>query len=360
MPLELGIWRIDQGLSSVGQTRLDDEERLEELLEKDIGIASPNWMVIGRQVRTDYGGKIDLLAIDRDANLVAIELKRNKTPREIVAQVLDYGSWVRDLTDDRIADLFIDYQKQKAVDPVSIDKAFKARFGITMPDELNESHELVVVAAELDAPTERIVRYLGDNIPINVLFFRVYRDDDREYLVRAWLRDPTDVGEGIKEERQKGEWNGEYYVSFGYPHEIIRDGQKHGYVAAGGGLWYSRTLQMLEPGSRIWVNVPGKGYVGVAQVTLESQPADEFTITEEDGTKVRLIGATSAGGKLRRASRDPEMADYLVGVKWLKTVDPKKAVHEKGFFGNQNSVAKPTTPKWNYTVERLKEIWGIT
>ena len=49
-------------------------------------------MLIGRQVRTSFGGIIDLLAIAPDGSLVLIELKRDKTPREIVAQALDYAS----------------------------------------------------------------------------------------------------------------------------------------------------------------------------------------------------------------------------------------------------------------------------
>jgi len=49
-----------------------------------------------------------------------------------------------------------------------------------------------------------------------------------------------------------------------------------------------------------------------------------------------------------------------VGVKWIATVPLEKAVKEKGFFGNQNSVAKPTAPKWNYTVQRLKERFGVS
>jgi len=103
MPLELGVWRIDEGLKSVEFSSLDIESRLEDILDENISIASPNWLVIGRQVRTDYGTIIDLLALDQDANLIVIELKRDKTPRDIIAQVLDYGSWVRELKADRLA-----------------------------------------------------------------------------------------------------------------------------------------------------------------------------------------------------------------------------------------------------------------
>ena len=112
MPLELGVWRIDGGLKPVEFGPLDIESRLEDILDENVAIASPNWLVIGRQVRTDHGLFIDLLAIDRDANLVVLELKRDKTYRDIIAQVLDYGSWVRELKDDRIAQIFDDYQKR--------------------------------------------------------------------------------------------------------------------------------------------------------------------------------------------------------------------------------------------------------
>jgi hypothetical protein len=363
MPLELGVWRINDGLKPVDFGPLDIESRLEDIIDSNVGIVSPNWLVIGRQVRTDQGLFIDLLAIDRDANLVVLELKRDKTYRDIVAQVLDYGSWVGELKDDRIAQIFDEYQKRWHKDDVlvSIDEAFKKKFGTAMPDEMNSAHELVVVAARLDPSTERVVRYLADEygVRINAVFFRVFRDDDREYLSRAWFRDPAEVSAGLVEETTAGEWNGEYYASFGYDIEVVRDGLKRGYLVAGGGSWYSKTLAMLEPGARIWVNVPGSGYVGVGLVAQAMQPVDEFILPDGEGKHRPIIEVSPTAATLRRAAVDPDMTDYLVRVEWIKTVDPKQAVHEKGFFGNQNSVARPRTPKWDYTVERLKTRFGV-
>lgn len=364
MPLEIGVWRIDNGLKPVEFGPLDIEVRLEDILDSDIGIASPNWLVIGRQVRTDHGLFIDLLAIDRDANLVVLELKRDKTYRDVVAQLLDYGSWVRELKDDRIAQIFDDYQKQwhKARASVSIDQAFTAKFSIALPDEMNSTHELVVVAASLDPSTERIVRYLADEygVRINAVFFRVFRDGEREYLSRAWFLDPAEVAAGPGEEKTSGEWNGEYYASFGYDLEVVRDGIKRGYLVAGGGSWYSKTLSMLKPGNRVWVNVPGNGYVGVGEIEQEIQPVDDFTVPDDAGNQVPIRDVSQVAAGLRHAATsDFDTADYLVRVKWLKTVDPKQAIHEKGFFGNQNSVARPRSPKWDHTVERLKTRFGI-
>jgi RecB family endonuclease NucS len=41
---------------------------------------------------TSYGKRIDILAIDAEGTLYVLELKRDQTPRGIVAQLLDYGS----------------------------------------------------------------------------------------------------------------------------------------------------------------------------------------------------------------------------------------------------------------------------
>lgn len=54
-------------------------------------------MLIGRQQATGFGGRIDLLAVAPDGSLVLIELKRDRTPREVVAQALHYAGWVEKL-----------------------------------------------------------------------------------------------------------------------------------------------------------------------------------------------------------------------------------------------------------------------
>ena len=50
-------------------------------------------LIIGRQVLTNLGSLIDLLGLDTFGNTVIIELKRGKTPRETVAQLLEYASF---------------------------------------------------------------------------------------------------------------------------------------------------------------------------------------------------------------------------------------------------------------------------
>ena len=138
------------------------------------------------------------------------------------------------------------------------------------------------------------------------------------------------------------------------------DAKKYGFISAGGGPWYTRTLGILEPGARLWVNVPAVGYVGVGLVEEVAVPIDAFEVTGEDGTKVPItscpLGATYHRDE---AAKDPEKTEHFVRVRWLKTVPLTEAFREKGFFGNQNSAAKPRAKSWPHTVERLKQRFGI-
>ena len=196
---------------------------------------------------------------------------------------------------------------------------------------------------------------------INAVFFRFFRDGNNEYLSRAWLTDPGEVDAKVIEKREKGQWNGEFYVSFGHGESRDwDDAKKYGFISAGGGPWYTRTLGILEPGARLWVNVPAVGYVGVGLVEEVAVPIDAFEVTGEDGTKVPVtscpLGATYHRDE---AAKDPEKTEHFVRVRWLKTVPLKEAFREKGFFGNQNSAAKPRAKSWPHTVERLKQRFDI-
>lgn len=363
MPLELAVWRIDGELRALGASGLDLEERLETLLDQDVTIANPGWMIIGRQVDTGFGGRVDLLAIDAVGDLAVLELKRDQTPREVIAQVLEYGSWVVKLTAAELAPIYRRYVERfhRERGAESLDDAFCRRFGTKeLPEDLNQDHELVVVAAQFDATSERIVEYLASvhEVAINAIFFRVFKDGDREYLARVWLRDPTEAT-AEPDSPANGQWNGEYYVSFGGKRDW-EEARRYGFISAGGGAFYSRTLSMLSAGDRIWVNVPGSGYVGVGEATGKAEHIDDVMVTHVDGLKVPLTRMESLQLSQKPSAHDRgELGEYVVPVRWIKTVSLAQAVKERGFFGNQNTVARPRAERWRHTVDRLRVRLGI-
>jgi hypothetical protein len=242
VPVEFAIWRLDGSAIRLDPSKMPSEAELEALLANDVSILGLDLLVIGRQVITAYGKKIDLLAIDGEGNLSVIELKRDKTPRDVVAQALDYGLWVRNLSFDDIANIAHSYLQER------LEEAFVSRFGVAIPDAINQEHRLLIVASELDASTERIVTYLstGYGVPLNVLFFRYFVDTDRRYLARTWLIEPSEAEAKSNIVTKKGvePWNGtDFYVSFGEgTHRNWNDAMKYGFISAGGGKWYTKTL----------------------------------------------------------------------------------------------------------------------
>ena len=134
-------------------------------------------------------------------------------------------------------------------------------------------------------------------------------------------------------------WNGEYYVSFGHSEDgrHWEDARKYGFISAGGGEWYSRTLNLLEPGGRIWVNIPKIGYVGVGKVKEHAVLAKDFLIEDKSGQRMPIIKAEQKGNLLKPRDNPVGTEEYLVRVEWIKTVPVNQAIKEKGFFGNQNA-----------------------
>ena len=358
MPIRTQIWTVAAQPFLLKSAKLNSEQWLEDMIVAAPPLLSDDWMLIGRQESTGQGGRIDLLALAPDASLVLIELKRERTPREVVAQALDYASWVERLAANDIEAI---YRRFRPTGDLTED--FQTRFGVPLEsDALNQSHQIVIVAAELDASSERIVAYLSDrDVAINVLCFQVFQLGDQQVISRAWLLDPTDVPQATSSSKPgtpSEPWNGEFYCSFG--HGTSRDwaeARSYGFVCGGGGTWYSNSLKMLAPGDRVWVNVPQQGYVGVGCVTGHATPAADFLLPDEGDERPALDVLTSADYH-REFVDDPERCEYFVPVKWLNSLSLDKAIKEVGLFGNQNTICRPTTPKWRWTVERLKERLG--
>ena len=90
MPINHAIWTVNANPQPLPITRLPSETFLEDMIINRPEILSGEWMLIGRQEHTGFGGRIDLLAIAPDASLVQI-LKRDRTP----ARVPSAGARVR-------------------------------------------------------------------------------------------------------------------------------------------------------------------------------------------------------------------------------------------------------------------------
>jgi hypothetical protein len=182
MPINMKLWQVKaKDLTEVTCEPVNDEQRLQEWLVKDKTILGLDVLLVGRQVTTGSGGNIDLLAIDGQANLVVLVLKRDKAPHELLAQTLEHAAWVNDLSYEQIDTI------TKGFTGKPLWQAFSDHFGVSIPKIVNEAHSMLILASELDDSFERIVQYLAaqHKVPLEVLFIALFKSGAGEFLGRA-------------------------------------------------------------------------------------------------------------------------------------------------------------------------------
>lgn len=319
------------GLVESQRKPLDLEARIQDWVQNDLTLIGVDGIILGREVRTAQGKRIDLLAMDEEGNLVIVELKRDRSAWDIVSQVLDYASWVCKLTTNEIYEIVQQYRGQ------SLAEIFRDKFGKPPPETLNATHQMIVVASEVDEQSKRIIEYLSEehDVGINASFFNIFGAEGREWLTTDSLLNQEQVKErSVKKARAP--WSGLYYVTGGSqedrPWEELRD---YGFFTANGGRIYSNKLDNLEVGAPIFYYQKGNGYLGYGRVTTPKMLASEFTVANG----ARLIDKLPVP-YLTDASHDPDNASYVVGVDWKNTVDRHNAQTFSGIFANQNVVCK--------------------
>lgn len=335
-------------LIPIRRQKLASEEVLEGWIANEPSIIGLDVLVIGRQIVTDFNGRIDILAIDREGDLSVIELKRDKTPRDIVAQTLDYASWIAGLTTKRVHEIAMDKLGQR------LETVFREHFDAPLPETLNGGHSMVIVASEFDASSKRIVEYLAEEhgVSINTAFFNLFEENGQQLLATDWLMDQQEVVERAVS-RNSVPWTGYYYVNAGHNPDVRHweDMREFGFIAAGGRRIYSKRLEQLKEGDPIYVYQKGSGYIGYGIVRTQSVMSKDFELP--DGRALNEIQLRQPA--ILRDPDDPEITDYIVGVEWLKTVPIAEAQTFTGAFANQNVVCKLRAPA---TLEFLSEAFG--
>jgi RecB family endonuclease NucS len=69
----------------VATGKLANENMIQNWIERQPDLLGLELLIIGREVVAPDRGRVDLLGIDQDGNLAILELKRDRTPREVIA-----------------------------------------------------------------------------------------------------------------------------------------------------------------------------------------------------------------------------------------------------------------------------------
>ena len=191
MATRMALWRLgeDGAATAVSEQRLLTEEQIETAIESAPELLGIDVLIIGRQTQTP-SGPLDLLAIDAEGRLVVVENKRGRTPREVLAQTIDYAAWVATLNFDEVEGIYARYRASKGVASIDLAEDFAERFGEAL-DSIADVPRMVIVASHLDDSTERMIDFLTDAfaVPVNAVLFQPFEDG---LIGRTWLRPDVD------------------------------------------------------------------------------------------------------------------------------------------------------------------------
>jgi hypothetical protein len=178
------IRRIDE--TTFSHAGVSERGNLQRLLRKQIDVIAPDVLVISEEFGEwdDSRRRIDLLAIDRDANLVVIELKRTEDGGHMELQAIRYAAMISTLTFDKVVDIYGRYLQRinESIDP----KASILEFlGWESEDEDDFARDVRVVlaSAEFSKELTTAVMWLNERgTDIRCVRMRPYQDGERLLL----------------------------------------------------------------------------------------------------------------------------------------------------------------------------------
>lgn len=113
----------DKRISEVKTTQfgvegIQERSDLQAALRDEISVISPGTLVIAEEFSgwTEGARRIDLLGIDKQANLVVIELKRDETGAHMELQSLRYAAMVSTLTFKRAVEIYQQYLDKRGIE----------------------------------------------------------------------------------------------------------------------------------------------------------------------------------------------------------------------------------------------------
>src|SRR4051812_48907105 len=185
------VWALDRnGSASVTAVPTTPVEHTEtERLLEDVLVSSPDLLtsgieLVGRQNQT-IGGPLDLLGVDEDGVLVVFELKRGKLTREAVAQVIDYASYLHELSREQLAEHIETRSGTGGIPKIDdFESWYQELFG-SDSERLQQRPRMVLVGLGVDDTTRRMVEFLSaGGLDMSLITFHAFAQNGQTFLAR--------------------------------------------------------------------------------------------------------------------------------------------------------------------------------
>jgi hypothetical protein len=163
---------------------LKEREDIQRLLRVQIDVIASDIMVIAEEFNEWEGSQrsIDLLAVDKNANLVVIELKRTEDGGHMELQSIRYAAMVSNLTFKRAVEIFGRYLKKPAE---NAEKMLLLFFGWEEVNEENFASQTRIILASANFSkeiTSAVLWLNSQGLDISCVRMKPYLDGERILL----------------------------------------------------------------------------------------------------------------------------------------------------------------------------------
>jgi hypothetical protein len=189
--------------------QLDERGDLQRLLRDQIGIICPDTetMVLAEEFSSwdESARRIDLLGLDRDANLVIIELKRTEDGGHMELQAIRYAAMVSQMTFDQAVEAREKYSKNRGTSEDSRQKILEfLDWSEPQEDQFNQDVRIVLASAEFSKEITTAVLWLNDrDLDIRCMRLKPYKLDNRILVDVQQIIPPPEAAEFQIRIRQK-------------------------------------------------------------------------------------------------------------------------------------------------------------
>lgn len=329
---------------------------LQRLLRANISVVAPDALVISEEFAEwdESRRRIDLLGVDKNGNLVVIELKRDDEGAHMELQAIRYAAMVSGMTFARAAVVFQTYLDRHAAGQDAQGQLLDF-LGWDEPreDDFARDIRIVLVAADFGKELTTAVLWLNErDLDIRCVRMKPYANGDQtlvdvqqivplpeaaEYMVR--VREKAATVRVAARDEDTGYWfmnTGDKGNNTNRSWEACR---KYGFMAAGGGRRWSEPMKHLKVGDKLFAYLSGHGYVGLGEVTAEAKSFNEFV---PDGEPKTLPNLPLTENCQEEQTTDPEKVFLCVKVKWTNPLDRGDAVRrDLARMGTLNKIRRP-------------------
>lgn len=196
-------------LEIVNFSELEVKERfdIEVWVKNNPSILKENLLIISEQVFLPSGRQPDLIALDKEGNLVIIELKRDDSGKDVYWQAITYAAQFSEYSFSRIIDLYETFLKKSGIEDFNAKEKIE-EFVEADLENINQKQRIFLVSKEFHQDVLKASLWLLDcDVDIKVVKLTPYKYTDNTIFLDSEVIIPTPGVEDyikVKVKKSKG------------------------------------------------------------------------------------------------------------------------------------------------------------